>query len=68
MFPDDTNLPEPLIAYISGDTPPDFEAVAAFGFTIVCLDTAAPWYSDGMVSEAKAHGLMAIAFRMGHLA
>ncbi|HWK11067.1 MAG TPA: hypothetical protein VNR64_13500 [Vicinamibacterales bacterium] len=68
MLPDDISIPEPLIAYISGDTPPDFEVVAAFGFTIVCLDTAAPWYSDRMVSEAKAHGLMAIAFRMGHLA
>ena len=68
MLPDDISNPEPLIAYISGDTPPDFEAVAAFGFTIVCLDTAARWYSERAISDAKAHGLMAIAFRMGHLA
>ena len=29
MLPEDISIPEPLIAYISGDTPPDFEAVAA---------------------------------------
>jgi hypothetical protein len=62
------SIPEPLIAYIHGDTPPDFATVAAFGFTIVCLDSAAPWFSDRTISEAKAHGLMAIAFRMGHVA
>jgi hypothetical protein len=60
-------IPEPLIAYVCGDTPPDFEALAAFGFTIVCLDSAAPWFSERTVSDAKAHGLMAIAFRMGHV-
>ena len=68
MLPEDISIPEPLIAYISGDTPPDFEAVAAFGFTIVCLDTAAAWYSERAVLDAKTHGLMAIAFRMGPVA
>ena len=68
MLPGDANSPEPLIAYVSGETAPDFEAVAAFGFTVVCLDTAAPWFSERMVSDARAHGLMAIAFRMGHVA
>lgn len=61
-------MPHPLVAYVYGDTPPDFEAIAAFGFTIVCLDSAARWYSERTISEAKAHGLMAIAFRMGHVA
>jgi hypothetical protein len=68
-MPADINgIPEPLIAYIYGDTPPDFAAVAAFGFTVVCLDTAAPWFSEQAVSDARAHGLMAIAFRMSHVA
>lgn len=68
MASDRNAAPESLIAYISGGTPPDFEAVAAFGFTIVCLDSAAPWFSERTVADAKAHGLMAIAFRMGHAA
>ena len=67
MLPDDV-MPEPLIAYIYGDTPPDFEAVAAFGFTVVCLDSGAPWFSERVVANAKARGLIAIAFRMGHAA
>jgi hypothetical protein len=57
---------EPLIAYIYGATPPDFEAIAAFGFEIACLDSGAPWFSDAIVSEAKKHGLMTFAFRMGY--
>lgn len=68
MPSDKSSAPEPLIAYISGDTPPDFASVAAFGFTIVCLDSGAPWFSPSSVIDAKAHGLMAIAFRMGHVA
>ena len=68
MISDSNAVPEPLIAYVYGDTPPDFEAIAAFGFGVVCLDTAAPWFSDQTVSDAKTHGLMAIAFRMGHVA
>lgn len=68
MSPDINAIPEPLIAYIYGDTPPDFDAVVAFGFSVVCLDSAAPWFSERTVSEAKARGLMAIAFRMGRVA
>jgi len=60
--------PEPLIAYIYGDTPPDFEAIAAFGFDVVCLDSGASWYSEQMVAEAKKRGLMTFAFRMGYVA
>jgi hypothetical protein len=67
MIPDIKQFSDPLIAYIYGDTPPDFEAVAAFGFSIVCLDSTAPWFSERTIAEAKVHGLMAIAFRMGHV-
>jgi len=59
--------PEPLIAYVYGDTPPDFAAIAAFGFDIVCLDRGAPWYSDAVVENARQHGLTAFAFRMGYI-
>lgn len=59
---------EPLVAYVYGDTPPDFAAIAAFGFDVVCLDSAAPWFSDRTIADAKAQGLMAVAFRMGHVA
>ncbi|HEY2855923.1 MAG TPA: hypothetical protein VGJ18_24000 [Gemmatimonadaceae bacterium] len=58
---------EPLIAYVYGDTPPDFEAIAAFGFDVVCLDSSAPWYSDSTVRAAKMHGLTPFAFRMGYV-
>lgn len=58
---------EPLVAYIYGDTPPDFEAIAAVGFDIVCLDSAALWYSETMFVAAKKHGLTAFAFRMGYV-
>ena len=68
MPTDGYDNPEPLIAYVYGHTPPDFEAIAAFGFSVVCLDSAAPWFSERTISQAKMHGLMAIAFRMGHLA
>lgn len=60
--------PEPLIAYVYGDIPPDFEAIAAFGFDVVCLDSGAGWYSEQIVIEAKKHGLMTFAFRMGYVA
>ena len=59
---------EPVIAYISGDTPPDFAAIAAFGFDVVCLDTAASWFNASMLATASAHGLTPIAFRMGYIA
>ena len=54
----------PAIAYVYGDTPPDFAAIAAFGFTVVVLDSRAPWYSDWMVGRAKAHGLAVFAHPM----
>jgi hypothetical protein len=59
--------PEPLIAYVYGDTPPDFEAIAAFGFDVVCLDSGASWFSERLIAEAKTHGLMTFAFRMGYV-
>jgi hypothetical protein len=58
---------EPLIAYIFGLTPPDFELVAAFGFNAVCLDSTAPWFSERTIDDARAHGLLAVAFRMGYV-
>lgn len=57
---------EPLIAYVYGDTPPDFEAIAAFGFDVVCLDNGAPWFSEAVVADARRHGLVTFAFRMGY--
>jgi len=57
---------EPLIAYIYGDTPPDFEAIAAFGFDVVCLDTGAPWFTETVVADARRLGLVTFAFRMGY--
>ena len=56
---------EPLIAYVYGDVPPDFAAIAACGFTVVLLDSSAPWFGETTLAEAKAHGLTAVAFRMG---
>ena len=57
---------EPLIAYVYGDTPPDFEAIAAFGFDVVCLDSGAPWFSETVVVDARRQGLITFAFRMGY--
>jgi hypothetical protein len=57
---------EPLIAYVYGDTPPDFEAIAAFGFDTVCLDSGAPWFCEATMRDARRHGLTAFAFRMGY--
>jgi hypothetical protein len=65
-FPKAMTAPEVLIAYVYGETPPDFGAIAAFGFTIICLDTSAPWFRDQMIAEAKAHGLTPVAFRMAY--
>jgi hypothetical protein len=59
--------PEPLIAYVFGDTPPDFEAIAAFGFDVVCLDSGALWFSEAVVASARRHGLVTFAFRMGYV-
>jgi hypothetical protein len=64
---DDAN--EPLIAYVHGDdTPPDFAALAAAGFEVVCLDRLAPWFSESMIRDAKAHGLLAVGFPMAYRA
>ena len=59
--------PEVLVAHVyDGDVAPDFAAVAACGFSVVLLDTAAPWFSEAAVAAARAEGLMVVAFRMGH--
>jgi hypothetical protein len=58
---------DPLIAYIYGETPPDFAAIAAFGFDVVCLDSGAAWFSERTIADAHANGLMAVAFRMGYV-
>jgi hypothetical protein len=67
-FDDDTSdSAEPMIAYIyGGETPPDFAAVAALGFSFVVLDAGAPWFTADTVDQAKANGLNAVAFRMGY--
>jgi hypothetical protein len=59
---------EPLIAYVYGDTPPDFAAIAACGFEVVCLDSRAPWFGPPALAAAKAHGLRAVAFPMSYRA
>ena len=64
MKPDDHDTTEPLIAYIYGNTPPDFAPIAAAGFEVVCLDSLAPWFSDVTIAAAAAHGLMAVGFPM----
>jgi hypothetical protein len=58
---------EPLIAYVYGETPPDFAAIAAVGFDVVCLDSGAAWFSERTIADAQANGLMAVAFRMGYV-
>jgi hypothetical protein len=57
---------EPLIAYVYGEVPPDFAAIAACGFTVVCLDSSASWFGRTTVAEAEAHGLVGVAFRMSY--
>jgi hypothetical protein len=61
-----STLSEPLIAYVYGEAPPDFSAIAACGFTVVCLDSSASWFSDSTVADAKAHDLVAVPFRMSY--
>jgi hypothetical protein len=64
---DTTDGAEPLIAYVyGGSTPPDFAAIAASGFSLVCLDTTAPWFTDTTVADAEANGLIAVAFPMAY--
>ena len=57
---------EPLIAYVYGETTPDFAAIAAFGFTVVCHDTAASWCTDAAIEAARAEGLTVVPFRMSY--
>jgi hypothetical protein len=55
---------EPLIAYVYGETPPDFAAIAACGFAVVCLDSAASWFGATTIADARRYGLRAVAFPM----
>jgi hypothetical protein len=65
----DHHSTETVIAYVyGGQTPPDFEAIAASGFGAVALDNTAPWFSECMLERAKRHGLIAAAFAMGYSA
>lgn len=55
---------EPEIAYVYGDTPPDFAAIAAAGFDVVVMDSDAPWFTLDLIRRASTHGLMAFAHPM----
>ena len=57
---------QPLIAYVYGETVPDFAAIAACGFTVVCVDTTASWCTDTALASAKAEGLTVVPFRMSY--
>lgn len=57
---------EPEIAYVYGDTPPDFAAIAAAGFDVVVMDSTAPWFTLDLIRGANAHGLTAFAHPMRH--
>jgi hypothetical protein len=59
-----SNEAEPLVAYVYGPTAPDFAAIAAMGFDVVCLDICATWYTVKMIEEAESHGLIAVAHPM----
>jgi len=63
---DSVEASQPLIAYVYGEVPPDFAAIAACGFTVVCIDSSAPWFSDATMEQAKAQDLTPVAFRMSH--
>ena len=63
---DADEMNEPLVAYVYGDTPPDFAAIAASGFTVVCLDSRASWFTGATISRATAHGLKAVGFPMSY--
>ena len=60
-----SNEADPLIAYVYGDTPPDFDAIAATGFDIVCLDSRAPWFRPSLIGQAAQRGMLAVAHPMG---
>jgi hypothetical protein len=59
---------EPLVAYVYGDNPPDFGALAAMGFDAVCLDSNAGWFRESMIAEAEREGLLAVAHPMSFVA
>ncbi|HTJ23945.1 MAG TPA: hypothetical protein VL383_16185 [Gemmatimonadaceae bacterium] len=61
-----TEASEPEIAYVYGEAPPDFAAIAASGFDIVVMDNTAAWYNANTIAEARSHGLKAFAFRMSY--
>ena len=65
-YEDPAHTGERLIAYVYGDTPPDFAAIAASGFEVVCLDSLAPWFNETTV--AAAHGLIAVGHPMSYAA
>jgi hypothetical protein len=66
MNDEEDDAGEPLIAYVYGDTPPDFAAISASGFAVVCLDSSAPWFTERTLAAAKANGLSPVAFRMSY--
>lgn len=55
---------EPLVAYVYGETVPDFGALAAMGFDAVCLDSNAAWFRESMITDAEREGLLAVAHPM----
>ena len=59
---------EPLVAYVYGETPPDFGALAAMGFDAVCLDSNAAWFRESMIVDAEREGLFAVAHPMSFVA
>lgn len=58
---------EMLVAYVYGETPPDFAAIVACGFEVVGLDRLAPWFGPEVVEAAKAHGLLVAAWPMSYV-
>jgi hypothetical protein len=63
---DMTATAEHMVAYVFGDTPPDFAAIAAAGFDLVALDRNAPWFNESMIARATANGLVGVSFSMSH--
>ena len=66
---DDTDMTataEHVIAYVYGDTPPDFAAIAAAGFDVVALDSRASWFNHATLARANANGLTAVGFPMSY--
>jgi hypothetical protein len=61
-----TATAEHTVAYVYGDTPPDFAAIAAAGFDVVALDSLAPWFTAATLASANANGLTAVGFPMSY--